>query len=597
MKNIFLTIILLMFTVLPTFAAINNSSGPWGIDIASFTNLSTAKRSPATSGKPMVVTSTMNCGNLTIPADRPVEVIKGGRIRYSGNLIIKGPFKAGLYHVLEKVGSGTVTFESNPDIPPEWWGAVGGNVAGYEAVNNAALQSAVDAAPAYGGRVILNSQYRKSGSVNVRRRFITIAGFNKGTRSTIVDAGGMLGTGVIQTTEEPAFQTIIAIGESASPAIHYYSSIHYRDFSIYGPSTTGAAVGIKVYNANSSGTIYGTAVDDLVIEGMSISNLGTGIFAWGLDVPRVRNNWICENGKALDMAYFYHADIGSNVYADNAGLPSESNLYGGMKLDNFWYSMVHHNTGGRNVRFIRATNVLDSIMSDNITTDEKIAFDIDGYAGGSFHHNIAKITASAAAPTSGTVGLFGANMTDVTMDHNTVKNSHATALPNAFWFVNSSNNLISSNSALGNYTIGINTQSGTENRVINNMVARDKYLNNATGTVFEYIVDDSFLSFPASFQGSWVNSTTPADVEPVHIYKDKNEIVHLTGSCTGGTAGSSILFLPAGFRPTSRQVFPVSANGAYGQVAIETSGNVYLDVGTAPIVFSIQFQSMPLNTF
>jgi hypothetical protein len=121
LKGIF-TLLLLFTATLPAIAAPGAASGPWGIDISTFTNLSTAKRSPTTAGKLMVISKTMNCGNLTIPADRSIKVIPGGKIRYSGNLVIQGSFEAGLFKALEKVGSGSVTGIKNPR--PEWFGGL-----------------------------------------------------------------------------------------------------------------------------------------------------------------------------------------------------------------------------------------------------------------------------------------------------------------------------------------------------------------------------------------------------------------------------------------------------------------------------------------
>jgi hypothetical protein len=106
-----------------------------------FSTLSSAQASPSCASKTIVVTSPIDCGNLTISADRSVEIKKGGKIRYSGNLVINGPFHAGLFNCLEKVGSGTITFGgfSLKEVPPEWWNASGDGTAD----DTAAIQSAI----------------------------------------------------------------------------------------------------------------------------------------------------------------------------------------------------------------------------------------------------------------------------------------------------------------------------------------------------------------------------------------------------------------------------------------------------------------------
>lgn len=133
MKKGLFTLLLILMTALPALAA--PTSGPWGINISSFTSFSSAKRSPVTAGKTMVITTPMNCGDLTIPADRAIEVKKGGKIRYSGNLVILGPFNAGLYQALEKVGSGTVT--GLKEVPLEWYGGEVGIADNATAMTNA----------------------------------------------------------------------------------------------------------------------------------------------------------------------------------------------------------------------------------------------------------------------------------------------------------------------------------------------------------------------------------------------------------------------------------------------------------------------------
>ena len=109
-----------------------NATGPWGVNVARFGTLAAAVASAVTAGKTIVVTDVMDCIDLTIPATRGVEVRLGGRIRYSGDLVIEGPFNAGLYQCLEKVGAGTLSGLKR--IRPEWLGAKGDAVTDDSAV-------------------------------------------------------------------------------------------------------------------------------------------------------------------------------------------------------------------------------------------------------------------------------------------------------------------------------------------------------------------------------------------------------------------------------------------------------------------------------
>ena len=55
------------------------------------------------------------------------------------------------------------------------------------------------------------------------------------------------------------------------------------------------------------------------------------------------------------------------------------------------------------------------------------------------------------------------------------------------------------------------------------------------------------------FQNSWENSagTVPFALEGAGFYKDREGVVHLKGVVRGGSPGTTIFQLPAGFRPAS----------------------------------------------
>lgn len=80
----------------------------------------------------------------------------------------------------------------------------------------------------------------------------------------------------------------------------------------------------------------------------------------------------------------------------------------------------------------------------------------------------------------------------------------------------------------------------------------------------------------ATLINSWVNAGGSYD--NAGYYRTADGIVHLVGTVSSGAA-TQIFTLPAGYRPLASQQFPVDANGAYGTVAIDTTGGVYLTVG------------------
>jgi hypothetical protein len=72
--------------------------------------------------------------------------------------------------------------------------------------------------------------------------------------------------------------------------------------------------------------------------------------------------------------------------------------------------------------------------------------------------------------------------------------------------------------------------------------------------------------------------TDGGTTEPVAFYKDALGIVRLRGRVTGGTASTPAFTLPPGYRPSATVVCPTSANNAYGEVHIVSSGGVYAGV-------------------
>lgn len=80
-----------------------------------------------------------------------------------------------------------------------------------------------------------------------------------------------------------------------------------------------------------------------------------------------------------------------------------------------------------------------------------------------------------------------------------------------------------------------------------------------------------------TFTGSWANLGSGYSTAGYCI--DAWGFVRLKGVVTGGGA-APIFTLPVGYRPTTICVFPTSANDAFGQVQVATTGVVSLTVGT-----------------
>ncbi len=67
--------------------------------------------------------------------------------------------------------------------------------------------------------------------------------------------------------------------------------------------------------------------------------------------------------------------------------------------------------------------------------------------------------------------------------------------------------------------------------------------------------------------------------------RDSDGWVTIRGVVGGGSSGTVIFQLPAGFRPTKFEAFPVVTNTGYGVVTVDTSGNVSHNAGGTTNVY------------
>lgn len=77
---------------------------------------------------------------------------------------------------------------------------------------------------------------------------------------------------------------------------------------------------------------------------------------------------------------------------------------------------------------------------------------------------------------------------------------------------------------------------------------------------------------------SWVNFGSPYDTAAYMI--DTLGFVHLKGMVKSGTVGAPIFALPAGYRPAANCIFAIDSNSAYGNIWIESGGNVTINTGS-----------------
>lgn len=80
------------------------------------------------------------------------------------------------------------------------------------------------------------------------------------------------------------------------------------------------------------------------------------------------------------------------------------------------------------------------------------------------------------------------------------------------------------------------------------------------------------------FQNSWVDFGGAQMT--VAYTKDVFGFVHLRGTMKSGTVNTTAFTLPVGYRPSGTAGFAVPSNGAYGQVEVDSGGNVVLRIGS-----------------
>ena len=113
------------------------------------------------------------------------------------------------------------------------------------------------------------------------------------------------------------------------------------------------------------------------------------------------------------------------------------------------------------------------------------------------------------------------------------------------------------------------TKNGAGNLIVKAMFNKGKFWNSAT------------------LENSWVKATgygTPT----VQFKKDAEDRVSIRGAVQSGTAGSTILTLPVGYRPPVAIIFPCVSAGKIGTIEIYTSGVVKPSLELGNTIISLE---------
>lgn len=352
MKKGFLTLLILILTALPALAAPTNTSGPWGVDASAFKNLSSALASPATAGKTVVVTKPMTIKNKTI--DRAIEIKSGGKILYSGNVIFTGPFNGGPQWVLEKVGTGTISFQpgSAKEIPIEWTGAKGDGATEDTQAIYAARDSAVGIGVTFGPKTYRSAPIIWKSGVNIT--------FNS---STVLQAVNGLTDGAILlsfdgvtncvfkanggTIKMNKAQYLATWEQIYCVMIRNCSNIFISDLIATGASGDGFWIGSQYGNANTDAT-------NVVLQNCNADNNGRQ----GLSITAGIDVWI--NGGVYS---------GTNGTAPQYGIDIEP--------DGSWSTLRNINLNGVTTRDNKGGGILVALSLLGNTADKQTSISID----------------------------------------------------------------------------------------------------------------------------------------------------------------------------------------------------------------------------
>lgn len=224
-------------------------------------------------------------GTIAVSNHEKKVVISGGSAasaspRWSGELSFKDDF-ANYYNkpeidnkfkniVLNIVDFGAKAEDSNFDNAP-------------------AFNRAIQSLPSTGGIIYIpNGNFFLKSTVTIDRSYVHIMGLNHGLRSGIDPSDGttQTGGGGAKVTVQ---NSISAFKIQNTHNDKRLSGITFSGFDLKGDTNGG--VGID----GASNT------DRVVIDNMTINNIGTGVKLNGADAPRITNSWIAETKSSIQL--------------------------------------------------------------------------------------------------------------------------------------------------------------------------------------------------------------------------------------------------------------------------------------------------------
>ncbi len=330
MRKLFVFLALALFTLLPfsASAAILVYSAD-GSSVAKPT-LESTRTALESSNKTVVITTALTVAQSNLsgpwPADRRLEIRKGGVLNNTTAVTIAGPFEAGRYTVFKGSGAVILSGVSTPQIFPEWWGAAGDNQTTSATINVTAINAALAVANGTLLPVSLTGTYYINGQITPGSNSKLISDGSGVLKAVPSISGIAAGDYLISVNGQTNFN-IDRVEVDGNRTNQTQDSGHAFGGVIFLNSTNCAITNSRVHDMN--GQLTGGAV-------------GNGIRTWQSGNILIANNAIYSNNGCGMNLFFSSANItviGNRIW-NNTEIGIESEGRNGTDYTNYRNSQL-----------------------------------------------------------------------------------------------------------------------------------------------------------------------------------------------------------------------------------------------------------------
>lgn len=312
---------------------------------SSYSSLAEAVNAINATAAKLIVDSavTVPAANVTIPSTMQIEVVRGGNITLTGDLVVTGYFEAGPIPIF--TGAGNVTFTGNISIVyPEWWGAAGNGTANDNeewSMLAAAIPAGAEVHGVRGKTYYLNTA---GGLVFSNKVILKHATFTTGATVGNAPTITLEGAGsIIENCKITGDATGWANDETTSTELRRNLQIKGNRTKVINNEIAEGIIGIDVYTGTTDVEIRGNYVHHSTVYsgqhtayGASGCNYSAGIRMAGASRVYVSHNRVYGYGQNIACGY----DADRLIIHDN---DCESGDDNGIYLSSSTNVRVHHN--------------------------------------------------------------------------------------------------------------------------------------------------------------------------------------------------------------------------------------------------------------